>query len=37
MGMTMERIMNEMQNVPLKEEVWPKFLRDNSRKVLKLD
>jgi hypothetical protein len=23
--------------VPFKDEVWPKFLRDNARKVLKLD
>jgi len=37
MGMTMERIMGEMENVPFKKEVWPKFLRENSKKVLKLD
>ena len=28
--------MTDMPNVPFKDEVWPKFLRDNARKVLKL-
>ncbi len=37
MGLSVERIMNDMQALPLKDEVWPKFLRDNARKVLKLD
>jgi predicted TIM-barrel fold metal-dependent hydrolase len=37
MGLTLERIMSELRDVPLKDEVWPKFLRDNARKVLKLD
>jgi hypothetical protein len=37
MGMTLERIMGEMEKVPFKEDVWAKFLRENSRKVLKLD
>ena len=37
MGLSLERIMTDMPNVPLKDEVWPKFLRDNARKVLKLD
>ena len=36
MGLTMERIMGDMQNVPFKDNVWPKFLRENARKVLKL-
>ena len=36
MGLTLERIMTEMPNVPFKDEVWPKFLRDNAAKVLKL-
>jgi uncharacterized protein len=36
MGLTLERIMGEMGAVPFKEEVWPKFLRENARKVLKL-
>ena len=37
MGLSLERIMTDMPNVPLKDDVWPKFLRDNARKVLKLD
>jgi len=37
MGLSLERIMTDMQSVPFKDEVWPKFLRDNARKVLKLD
>lgn len=36
MGLTVERIMSDMQSVPFRDEVWPKFLRDNARKVLKL-
>jgi predicted TIM-barrel fold metal-dependent hydrolase len=26
-----------MQNVPFKDEIWPKFLRDNAMRVFKLD
>ena len=37
MGLSLERIMTDMKGVPFKDEVWPKFLRDNARKVLKLD
>ena len=36
-GLTYERIMTEMENVPLKDEVWPKFLGGNAAKVLGLD
>lgn len=36
MGLSLERIMSEMQNVPLKDEVWPKFLRENAMRILKL-
>lgn len=36
MGLSLERIMTDMQNVPFKDTVWPKFLRDNARRVLKL-
>ncbi len=36
MGLTLERIMAEMPAVPLKDEAWPAFLRDNARRVLKL-
>jgi predicted TIM-barrel fold metal-dependent hydrolase len=35
-GLSLERIMGDMQSVPFKPEVWPKFLRDNARKVLGL-
>jgi predicted TIM-barrel fold metal-dependent hydrolase len=37
MGLSLERIMTDMASVPFKDEVWPKFLRDNARKVLKLE
>jgi len=37
MGLSLERIMTDMKSVPFKDHVWPKFLRDNARKVLKLD
>jgi uncharacterized protein len=37
MGLSLERIMTDMQSVPFRDEVWPKFLRENARKVLKLD
>lgn len=36
MGLSVERIMTDMQGLALKDEVWPKFLRENARKVLKL-
>lgn len=34
MGLTYERIMGDMPQVPFKAEVWPKFLRLNALKVL---
>ena len=37
MGLSLERIFKEMQDVPFKEHVWPKFLRENAIKVFKLD
>ncbi|MEM7017609.1 MAG: amidohydrolase family protein [Pseudomonadota bacterium] len=37
MGLSLERIMSDMQNVPLKEEVWSKFLYQNAARVLKID
>ncbi len=37
MGLSVERIMTDMPNVPFKDDVWPKFLRENARRVLKLD
>jgi uncharacterized protein len=36
-GLTYDRIWNDMPHVPFNDDVWPKFLRDNARKVLKLD
>jgi uncharacterized protein len=36
MGLSLERIFTEMPNVPLREHVWPKFLRENAIRVLKL-
>jgi predicted TIM-barrel fold metal-dependent hydrolase len=37
MGLSLERIMTEMPNVGFKDEVWPKFLRDNAARVLGLE
>jgi predicted TIM-barrel fold metal-dependent hydrolase len=37
MGLSLERIMTEMKSVPFRDEVWPKFLYENARRVLKLD
>ena len=34
MGLSLERIMTEMPNVPFKDHVWPKFLRENALRVL---
>ncbi len=36
MGLSLERIMADMPDVPFRDDVWPKFLRDNARRVLKL-
>ena len=37
MGLSLDRIFTDMPNVPFKDEVWPKFLRENAARVLKLD
>jgi hypothetical protein len=37
MGLTLERIMTEMRDVPFRDLMWPKFLRENAIRVLKLD
>jgi len=37
MGLTLDRIFSELPDVPLADEVWPKFLRHNAAKVLGLD
>lgn len=36
MGLSLDRIMCDMQDLPLKDDVWPKFLSGNARHVLKL-
>ncbi|MHB8670295.1 MAG: amidohydrolase family protein [Acidimicrobiales bacterium] len=37
MGLSLERIFSELENVPFRDHVWPKFLRDNAVRVLKLE
>ncbi len=37
MGLSLDRIFRELPNVPFKDEVWPKFLRENALRVFKLD
>ncbi len=37
MGLSLERIMSDMQGVGFEERVWPHFLRENARRILKLD
>ncbi len=37
MGLTLERIFQEMPDVPFRDHVWPKFLRENAQRVFKLD
>ena len=37
MGITLDRIFAELPDVPLRDAVWPKFLRDNAVRVFKLD
>ena len=36
-GLTYDRIFSELPDVPLKDGVWPKFLRENAVKVFKLE
>lgn len=36
-GLTLERIFKELENVPFKDEVWPLFLRENAKRVFRLD
>jgi predicted TIM-barrel fold metal-dependent hydrolase len=36
-GLTLERQLREMKDVPLRDAVWPKFLRENAIRVFKLD
>jgi uncharacterized protein len=37
MGLSLERIMAELADVPFRDHVWPKFLRDNALRILHLD
>jgi predicted TIM-barrel fold metal-dependent hydrolase len=37
MGLSLERIFSELPKVPLKEEVWPKFLYGNAARILGLE
>ena len=36
MGLSLDRIFSDMENVPFEDEVWPKFLRENALKLFKL-
>ena len=35
-GLTLERQFRDMPNVPFRDEVWPKFLRENALRVFKI-
>ena len=37
MGLSLERIFRDMPNVPFHDDVWPKFLRENALRLLKLE
>jgi len=37
MGLSLERIFDELPDVPFREHVWPKFLRENAMRVFGLD
>ncbi|NNC74627.1 MAG: amidohydrolase family protein [Acidimicrobiia bacterium] len=37
MGLHIDKIFEQLPAVPFKDEVWPKFLRDNAARVLNLD
>jgi len=37
MGLSLDRIFSEMPQVPFRDHVWPKFLRENALRVFKLD
>ncbi len=36
MGLSLERIFEDMQQVPFRDHVWPKFLHENARRVFKV-
>ncbi len=37
MGLSVERIMADMEHVPFRDKVWPKFLRGNAARLLRID
>ncbi|MQY29121.1 hypothetical protein NRB56_47100 [Nocardia sp. RB56] len=37
MGLSLERIFTDMPHVPFRDDVWPKFLSGNARRLLNLD
>jgi hypothetical protein len=37
MGLSLERIFADMPDVPFRDHVWPKFLRENALGLLKLE
>jgi hypothetical protein len=37
MGLSLERIMTELRDVPFRDQVWPRFLRENAIRVLRLE
>jgi uncharacterized protein len=37
MGLSLERIFNELPGVPMKDDVWPKFLYGNAARILGLE
>ena len=37
MGLSLDRIFSELPDVPFRDHVWPKFLRENAIRVFKLD
>ncbi len=37
MGLSLQRIWRGLPDAPFREEVWPKFLRDNAIRIYKID
>lgn len=35
MGLSLDRIFKELRDVPLHENVWPKFMFENAKRLLK--
>jgi hypothetical protein len=36
MGLSLERVSTELPDVPLRDHVWPKFLRESAVRIFKL-